>query len=312
MDTWIEAVIERELGDTAVITEKIDEGLMQDTYEIRFRGEDYILQISPPNTDNEASLKRGLECYRLLGRSEIPVPEPVTDEVGEFQDRKYVIVEKLPGASGKLDISPERVRHAGRILAKIHNVETFENAGRLQFDDHGLSIGEFSEGSLEEWQAKHVRTTLDRTRGSELEAVATEIDRLRDADLLEHQQDFEPVLCHNDYSPDNVVFLDGEITGIVDFDLAYAGDPQWDIVKAANGFWMHDPCTDWNVRETFYEGYQDVNPLGNTFDENEQRIRVKTLAKTVSGMLERGKLSDYEKEFYADHLFKYIDRISPT
>lgn len=309
MKTWIRSVLKSELGETAVFAGQIEDGLIHETYEIRFQETSYVLQVAVGNEKHEDALARGLSCYRFLQDTEIPVPEAVTDEVKEVDGRKYVLVEKLPGSSGELDISPGRVHNAGRYLAMIHDVRWFEKAGRIQFSEQELSTREFQEGSLGQWRYKKIQDSVDLMQAAGLEVVGKRVERLFSRELFGRQDGFQAVLCHNDYTPDNVLFRDNEVTGVVDFDRAHAGDRYRDIVKAANGFWMHNPCADWNIREAFYTGYQDVIELSRTFDENEPQYRVETLTNTVGGMLELDEFSNYEKEFYSKRLLKAIDRI---
>ncbi|HLN16854.1 MAG TPA: phosphotransferase [Acidimicrobiales bacterium] len=42
-----------------------------------------------------------------------------------------------------------------------------------------------------------------------------------------------PVVCHDDVSPENVVFCDGRAVALIDFDLAAPGRPLWDVARAA-------------------------------------------------------------------------------
>ncbi|HEY5788630.1 MAG TPA: phosphotransferase [Microlunatus sp.] len=42
-----------------------------------------------------------------------------------------------------------------------------------------------------------------------------------------------PVICHNDLFPENVVFRDGLVVALIDFDMAGPGRPLWDLAIAA-------------------------------------------------------------------------------
>ena len=42
-----------------------------------------------------------------------------------------------------------------------------------------------------------------------------------------------PVVCHNDLFPENVVFRDGIVVALIDFDMAGPGRPLWDLAIAA-------------------------------------------------------------------------------
>lgn len=49
------------------------------------------------------------------------------------------------------------------------------------------------------------------------------------------------VICHNDFGPYNLMFEDGELTGVIDLDLASPGPRVWDVAYAAYRF---APLTD--------------------------------------------------------------------
>ena len=42
-----------------------------------------------------------------------------------------------------------------------------------------------------------------------------------------------PVVCHNDLFPENVVFRDGRVIALIDFDMAAPGRPLWDVAIVA-------------------------------------------------------------------------------
>jgi Ser/Thr protein kinase RdoA (MazF antagonist) len=306
----IVSIVERELGTSPDVVERVDEGLLHETYELSCDGEEYILQFSSEiDGDRVDSLRRGLNCYVMLRGSEIPVPTTVTEEIREFDDRWYTLVKKLPGKTGKLDISPEKVRNAGRYLAEIHNVRSFETPGWIRFENREPTIHAFQEGTLKQRILKTIEEVSDTLRENEMETAGEGVESVFQRRGAALPDDFGPVFCHDDFSPDNIMFQNGEVVGILDFDRAHASHAQRDLVKAANGFWMHDPGGDWDIRTDFYKGYREVNELNNSFEENEPLYRVETLASTVSGLLELGELSEYEKKFYAEKILKAIERI---
>ena len=310
MEDEIVSIADRELGETPIRVARIAEGLLHETYELDCDGGEYVLQFSSDADENRVdSLRRGLNCYVALQPSEIPVPRVVTETVRAFGGREYTLVEKLPGRTGERDVSPERTRDAGRHLARIHAERSFETAGRLRFEAREPSVSEFRDGSLKRRIRRGVEETSRILRDGGLETVGRGVERLFDRSGAELPGDFRPVLCHDDYSPDNVLFRDGEVTGILDFDRAYSGHDQRDLAKAANCFWMHDPCADWSVRGAFYEGYREVNEPDGSFERNEPLYRAETLANIVASLLEMNELSEYEREFYAERILEAIERV---
>lgn len=310
MDDAIVSIVESELDEPPVSVADVEDGLIHETHEIRCCSGEYVLQFSSDvDDDREDALRRGLNCYVALQHSEIPVPDVVTENLGEFDGRAYSLVERLPGETGECDISPERTLNAGRYLAKIHDAERFDTAGWLRFENHRPSVRGFEEGGLKQWIRRTVGETSRLLREGGLETVGNEVEHTFDRVGGDLPDSFRPVLCHNDYSPDNVLFQDGEVTGIIDFDRAHASHAHRDLAKAANAFWMHDPCTDWDVRATLYEGYRDATQLGGSFERNEPLYRAETLANTVAGLLVMDELSEYEREFYAERILEALERV---
>jgi aminoglycoside phosphotransferase (APT) family kinase protein len=118
-----------------------------------------------------------------------------------------------------------------------------------------------------------------------------------------------PVLCHDDFSPDNLLFEGEAVTGVLDFDLARAGHPHRDLVKAANAFWMHDPAADWDVRGAVYRGYRAAAGLGDSFAEREPLYRVETLVEILAGMLDLDALPAAERAVYGRRLREAVERV---
>lgn len=306
MDGRAAGIVERELGEHATLVGRFEDGLKHATYEVRADGTDYVLQVADPEAASD--LRCGLGCYRLLADTAIPVPDPVTERGRECDSGAYTIVEKLPGSNGERDISPARTRDAGRWLARIHEAATFAESGWPRFDD-GVAIEPFAEGRFADWRHRKVQDNADYLQDGGLPAAGRAVERLFDRERFREYDPDPPVLCHNDFSPDNVLFRGEAVSGIVDFDHAYAGPRYRDVVKAANGFRMHAPTADWPVRESFYEGYRTVADLGEEFEAMEPHVRVETLAVGVGGMARMDELSEFEQEFYEERILRVVDRI---
>lgn len=302
------AMVERELGERPARVEPIEEGLKHDSYRVNCGGERYVLQVARGGEGVEA-LRRGLFWYVAFRNSGVPVPGVVTDSVQTLDGTAYILVEHLPGETAERDVCPERVRDAGRYLARIHDFETFDRAGRLRFDGGTSVVEAFEAGSLKRWVQQRVERRAEILRDRGLETVGQEVERVFNRVGSDLPEEFEAVLCHNDYSADNVLFRDGAVTGVLDFDYAYAGHRHRDLAKAANGFWMHDPAAGWDVRAVFYEGYREETELDDSFERLEPLYRAETHAGTVASLLEMGELSESERGFYAGTIRDALERV---
>ncbi|MCU0515050.1 MAG: phosphotransferase, partial [Anaerolineae bacterium] len=66
-------------------------------------------------------------------------------------------------------------------------------------------------------------------------------------------------LVHGDYNFENVLHEGGELTGILDFEWAKAGDPAWDFKLHEQ---WEDDCP--GCRAPLYAGYASVRPPDET------------------------------------------------
>lgn len=76
---------------------------------------------------------------------------------------------------------------------------------------------------------------------------------------MQHAPAAPSIVCHSDIGPWNIIILDGEITGLIDWDLVAPATPEWDLAYAA---WRFAP----------------LYPQGRTgFRPNEQARRIRVL-----------------------------------
>jgi homoserine kinase type II len=263
----------------------VAEGLDHDTYRVD-AGDAYVLQVAGADAHDDASLRRGVACYRLLAATAVPVPRVVAE--GVVDGRPYALVERLPGETPVGGAPDPVVRSAGRTLARVHDARGFDAAGPLSVADGEATPGDGSPDTADPGaDAATLRAAGMDAAADALAAVDPPVDRP------------PAVLCHGDFSPDNVLARGGEVTGVVDFDRAHAGDAARDLALAATAFWVHDPTADRPVRRALYEGYRAVRPLDG-FDAREPRLRAVTLGAVVAGLDRRGELTDRERAFYDD------------
>jgi len=299
-------IVEREFGVGPNQITRATGGLVHETYFVDVDKTAAVVQFANDN-DVVDSLRRGMNCYRLFAGT--PVPKVLSDGVSTYDGREYVIIERLSGESGVSSLSPERTKAAGRTLARIHATgPTFEASGRIHFQNGEATVDPPFRPNYRGWLVTALDDTLETLDVHGFETV----DRI--ATLFHEHADaipdaVEAILCHNDFSPSNVLY-DGEtVTGVLDFDRAYAGHDERDVVKAANAFLKHAEPDDWSVHETFYEGYQSVRALSATFERREPLYRVETLAGAVAGMLRLGEFSGAEATFYDERLAEAVERV---
>lgn len=131
-------------------------------------------------------------------------------------------------------------RITGPWTAAVHKLlGAYEHAGVAQVpevqgvDDQDREILTFIPGEVLAWQAPEVLWDP-----AHLTAAAVLLRNLHDASLqlldpqlVWRQPRREPaeVVCHNDFAPYNLIVSQGELAGVIDFDMASPGPRVWDL-----------------------------------------------------------------------------------
>lgn len=293
--------------------DKVDEGLIHETFKIGVEGEMYILQFSGKDDEKHSALGQCLKMYEMLER-QIPVPEPVTREVQKVDGEKFTVVEKIEGETGEQNISPARTREAGKTLAKIHNFSDFVSEGWIKFSEEkdpeklleNIEIIDFREKSLKRKKLSELEEKIETFNEKGLEDIAQKMTEFIENHGEKFPEEYEPVLIHDDYTPDNIIYDGEKLNGVIDLDYAFSGLDVRNIVKSANSFWMHDPGADRDIRENFYEGYRQERALPENFEALESFFRIETLVHLIGGLIEMDELGDEEIDFYRDEILSEI------
>ncbi|MFB6208686.1 MAG: aminoglycoside phosphotransferase family protein [Candidatus Nanohaloarchaea archaeon] len=311
MKDRIKEILDEDLVEHAESIEEISTGLIHKSFRIDIADSSYIIQLSPLGEEEENSdLSHCLNCYRYFQNSDIPVPEVFTEEIKDYGDFSYIIVREIKGESLKNDLSPENVRTAGKYLAKIHNSKSFETSGWIGFENEGIKEYGFPDSEdLSERILKKLREKKEIYRRERMDSVVDAIEKFVEKRGDDLPREFTPVLLHNDYTPDNLLFKNGELTAVLDWDYVYSGHAQRDLVKAANGFWMHDIGANWDIREALYNGYSEVRELDASFEKNESLYRFDTLVRLVAGIIELKGMDEREKELYGEEIMDVFSKI---
>jgi aminoglycoside phosphotransferase (APT) family kinase protein len=178
------------------------------------------------------------ELLRIVRARGIPAPEPIhVDESGALLPSPFVVVEFIDGETlFEPNDTADFLRQLAEGLARIHAIPASAEVSFLPA--RGYDIPER-------------RATLDESMRE---------GDIRDA--LESRRPLEPanppVLLHGDYWPGNILWRDGEIAAVIDWEDAHTGDPLSDLANARLEllfFLGAEPM------QTFTDHYLSLNPL---------------------------------------------------
>ncbi|MGV6801275.1 MAG: homoserine kinase [bacterium] len=239
------------IGQLVRFTE-IAEGVENSNYLVTTTQTDYILtlfekRVAPEDLPYYFSLMQHLK-YKGLA-----VASVISDKFGEhlhiLANRPAAIIEFLPGTA-TLTPSPQACAQLGALLAKFH----------LYTMDFNLNKN--NDLSVTGWQRLRTQCAPDANR---LEAglfgfLADEYDYI--APRWPEWSDLPMGAIHADLFPDNVLFENGKITGIIDFYFACSDFYIYDLAVCILS-WCFDERHHFSPRQfkNMLASYQQVRPL---------------------------------------------------
>lgn len=194
----------------------------------RAAGSDYVLKLAPPgvvrrgNTDvyRQAPLLRALKAADVRV-PDVPFASPDEDELGT----PYIVMERLPGRTFIPWIPHESFDRSAPTLDAVWRQSAELLAGVHAFDWRTHLAGWEAERPLAAevgyWTPLFAKaeSSATRARGERLAA------RLAETMPADHRVG----LAHGDYQPGNILFDDGQATGIIDWELSSIGAQGLDL-----------------------------------------------------------------------------------
>ena len=213
----------------------------------------YILTIyeSSANGVSAADLPFFLGLMLHLSAQGLSCPVPLARKDGglisTIENKPAALVSFLEGRSVKTP-RPEHCRALGAAMAQMHLAgDGFE---LKRPNNHGLS----------NWQALFERchSRADEVSPDLTRAMERELTRLK-----ENWPDNLPTgIIHADLFPDNVFFMQGDMSGLIDFYFACNDFYAYDLAIALNA-WCFEADATFNVTKAraLLSGYQNLRPL---------------------------------------------------
>ncbi|WP_459193834.1 phosphotransferase family protein [Halosimplex sp. J119] len=255
----------------------------------RFLAEVDLLALAARETDLPVPDVFGV-CETHETPDSVPAPEWVPTPA--------FLMERMPGEppswvpDEESAASQRLLRESGRYLARIHDLRRYDRFGDLIAGPDGEHVA----GPDGEPVVPDSRTTWrERLR----DVVTSALDDFDDsdadleADLREYVDDrlttldltAESVLLHGDYRPGNMLAAPdtGEVTAVLDWGAAQAGDPRYELAWVVREFSRQAPAgspTRERVREAILAAYEDERDQPFEHDDAFERRQSFYLAVT--------------------------------
>lgn len=202
-------IIAGEVGGEPEEVSKFSEGLQHETFRVEYDGEEAVFQFAVSRGRKRRLLYKNAFWYEMLDGLGLPVPSVLSDGVRRSGDVWYFVTDFLDGENAERDVTEGRVRNAGRNLAMLHESCEVEGVKFCEVDGSEVSLVDVDYG---DWLREMFRESIERFRDDGMNDLADDLEAVEGTFDRSVPTDFESVVCHNDYSPDNVLFRGDEDT----------------------------------------------------------------------------------------------------
>lgn len=197
-------------------------------------GEQFVLGAASTDIAYE------LEVQLFLRQRGWPVPELVREPFN-LDGVTWWLVTRLPGAPPERGVVEQRRR--GQLLAKLH-----ATTARLAVP--GQRRGFALADSIVDRNLDHALSAYEAVRPVEARILRWHLDWLRAAFAELNLAHAETIVLHGDFAPWNLLFVDGQLSGILDFEASHLNYRVADFALA----WRGD-------QDEVLAGYVEVHPL---------------------------------------------------
>ena len=208
--------------------EGINEGITNSNYYLTTSHNKYILTIfEEPNLN----LNYAIELMDILSKNGIKCPIPIKAKnescVHNIKDKPLSIFTLLPGKTITNEMPTlEMCRQVGSTIAKIHT-----HSEKFSKHDPGLRNGDWFHET-----AKKIRTVLS---DEEQILISKEIEN----QIYCTNQKLPKGIIHSDLFRDNALFIDEDLTGVIDFYYACNGYYLYDLAIIVNDWCLNKDMT---------------------------------------------------------------------
>lgn len=225
---------------TATRVRAFSAGAINDSFYVRTRTGNYVLRVYKRKADHEI----GFELALLSHMKRLPIPQVVRvngKEITNVGSSSAIVYRYIPGKTLARHTKSER-EQVGRFLARFH-----KRAKGFWYHGKRDALYDFSEQKVQQF-SRAVRAARVPHRERFL-VVADDIRRYQ----LDRKLPRGPI--HADVKPDNVLFQNRKLSGVIDFDNAYIGPYILDLAKSMAWFGLNGGMFSKAQAADVYRGY---------------------------------------------------------
>ena len=230
--------------------EGINEGIQNTNYKIKIDTKDFILTIYE-NINRIDDLDFFLSLMNYLSSKGIKCPIPIENSksnyVGEIKSKPAALLTFLDGKS-TLNIKKDHTFEVGKVLAEMH----------LNTKDFPLE--KINDLSVDGWEKLLIKNKnkIDKFEKNLYKKIEDKIIIIR----KKWPKDLPSGVIHADLFPDNVLFRDGKVSGLIDFYFSCNDYFVYDLCICINA-WCFNYKNEFQIDlfQNLLKGYQSIRKL---------------------------------------------------
>lgn len=226
-----------------------------------------VIRVHPPQAKNGYFFAE-TAAMRAAAKIDVPVPEVIlVDDSRQYAPFDYMVMTRVPGevmrpaVERDPSLHPSYLRQIGRYLGMLHTIKT-DNFGFFDNDQakSGKLIG------IDKTNQAHYLAALDKDKKFHTENPGTfDAKTLARAfkvleDNISMAECKHPTLVHNDIADWNTVVEGKKVTGILDWDECFSGDPVFEF--ATLSLFYPDEKLGY-----IKSGYQEISSLPSDYED---------------------------------------------
>ena len=227
--------------------EEIQDGIVNSNYRVDTDQGNFVLTLTEDSVQGQG-LPFTTAFMDYLSQKNIPCPRPVANRhgeiVGQLKGRPALLATRLPGASPTIP-TPQQCRLVGEMLAQLH-----------------LAARDFPQTRPNPMRPEILERLLERLLP--VYANAFMVNLLQEEMLYLLSQPYPDLpqgICHTDLFPDNSLFQEDHLTGVIDFHFASHDRFIHDFAILINAWGFHAGRPDLNRLRALWQGYGSYRPL---------------------------------------------------
>ncbi|MEA3430154.1 MAG: phosphotransferase [Nanoarchaeota archaeon] len=255
---------------------KFDQGIINDVTKIVTDTGEYVVRAWNPNFGKREDKRFEINLLRKLHERGLMVQEPVKCGEGYLVKYKGLDLAVFHYVEGEsiLNLSVKQVAKTGAYTGQMHRIiEGYRPRGKR------------GKSTLKGFK-KHVARISDWLRAEPLKD-SDKFFRAVDETFknLKWSSGLPKGVIHNDINPGNVLFKDGEVVCLIDFDCSRYEHLVNDVAVGMKCLGFYDDGIDFVKMKAFLKGYNDERRmLASEWDSLYDKIRVEALLRGMYGI----------------------------